>query len=60
MNLGYIGTGTMGNPMAKAYVAISQSEVGKSFPIRVDGSEILHAEVVALPFYDPENKRQEL
>ena len=28
--------------------------------IRVDNGHIVKAEVVAMPFFDPENKRQEL
>jgi sarcosine oxidase subunit alpha len=29
-------------------------------PIRVDNGELVHAEIVDLPFYDPEDARQEL
>lgn len=43
-----------------AYVGIEQSEVGQQFPIRVEKGEIVHATVVKAPFYDPENKRQEI
>lgn len=43
-----------------AYVGIDQQEVGSKFPIRVDGGKEVMAEVVSLPFYDPENKRQEM
>ncbi|WP_417597300.1 FAD-dependent oxidoreductase [Oceanospirillum sp.] len=43
-----------------AYVGIEQSDVGSSFPIRVEGDLIVKAEVLALPFYDPEQKRQEV
>ncbi len=43
-----------------AYVGADQGTVGGRFPIRVDGGELVHAEVVSLPFFDPENKRQEL
>lgn len=43
-----------------AYVAPDQAEPGTRFQIRqVDGG-ILEAEVVALPFYDPGNRRQEI
>tara|TARA_R110002167_G_scaffold9121_12_gene41598 strand:+ start:823 stop:3738 length:2916 start_codon:yes stop_codon:yes gene_type:complete len=42
------------------YVGIDQSEVGGEFTIRVDGGKLVQAQVVELPFYDPENKRQEM
>ena len=42
-----------------AFVGINQCDVGQHVPIRVDGQRIL-AEVVSMPFYDPENQRQEL
>lgn len=43
-----------------AYVASDQAEIGKSFEIRVHGGRIIRGEVVATPFYDPENIRQEM
>lgn len=43
-----------------AYVGIDQDKVGSHFPIRVDAGELVHAEVVSLPFYDVNNQRQEL
>lgn len=43
-----------------AYVAPEQADEGSRFPIRVDGGEIVQAQVCALPFYDSDNKRQEL
>ena len=43
-----------------AYAGINQSEVGTSIDIRVDNGLIVKAKVVAMPFFDPENKRQEL
>jgi sarcosine oxidase subunit alpha len=36
------------------------AEPGNRFEIRVDGGRMVAAETVATPFYDPENKRQEL
>ncbi|WP_036228152.1 2Fe-2S iron-sulfur cluster-binding protein [Marinobacterium jannaschii] len=51
---------SVGAIIGLAYVGIGQSEVGERFPIRVDGGEIVHAEVVELPFFDPDNKRQAL
>ena len=43
-----------------AYVGINQSTEGQTFPIRVEKGEIVQATVVKAPFYDPENKRQEV
>ena len=43
-----------------AYASINQSAVGSCIDIRVDNGHIVKAEVVAMPFFDPENKRQEL
>jgi sarcosine oxidase subunit alpha len=43
-----------------AYVAPDQAEIGKGFDIRVDGARMIQAKVVPIPFYDPENKRQEM
>lgn len=43
-----------------AYVAVDQSEPGTAFQIRADGGRMLDAKVIPVPFYDPDNKRQEL
>lgn len=43
-----------------AFVGIDQQGVGTTFPIRVDGGDIVMAEVVDLPFYDADNARQEV
>ena len=43
-----------------AYVAPSQAEIGATFPIKIDQGHFLEAEVVPVPFYDPNNKRQEM
>jgi sarcosine oxidase subunit alpha len=43
-----------------AYAAPEQSQLGSLLPIRVDNGELVHAEIVDLPFYDPEDVRQEL
>ena len=43
-----------------AYAGINQSEPGSSIDIRVDKGLIVKATVVNMPFFDPENKRQEL
>lgn len=51
---------TLGSIIGLAYVAIDQSAVGEKFPIRVADGEVVHAEVAKLPFFDPDNLRQEL
>ena len=43
-----------------AYVAPSQAEIGVTFPIKIGTNRFLEAEVVPIPFYDPDNKRQEI
>ena len=43
-----------------AYVAIDQSELGSVFDIKVAGGRLIQGRVVPIPFYDPENKRQEM
>ena len=43
-----------------AYVGMNQSKPESFISIRVDEGQIVQAEIVKLPFYDPENKRQEL
>lgn len=42
-----------------AFADIADSEPGSKISIRVDGEEVL-ADVVKLPFYDPDNLRQEM
>ena len=43
-----------------AYVAPDQATPGKSFDIKIAGGRLIQAKVVPIPFYDPENKRQEM
>jgi sarcosine oxidase subunit alpha len=43
-----------------AYVAPDQSEPGKTFDIKIGGGRIIQGRVIPVPFYDPENKRQEM
>ena len=43
-----------------AYVAPDQAEVGATFHIKGQGGRRIAAEVVPVPFYDPDNERQEL
>lgn len=51
---------TMGCIIGLAYVASEDAEPGNTFNIRVDNGAQVSAEVMSLPFYDPDNKRQEL
>lgn len=51
---------TLGKVVGLAYVPPELAEPGKQFAIRVDGGRMVTAETVPVPFYDPENKRQEL
>ena len=50
----------LGFAVGLAYVAPDQAEPGQTFTIRVDGGQMVTAATVALPFYDPANKRQEM
>jgi sarcosine oxidase subunit alpha len=43
-----------------AYVGLDQSELGSVFDIKVAGGRLIQGRVVPIPFYDPENKRQEM
>jgi sarcosine oxidase, subunit alpha len=51
---------TLKKVVGLAYVPPDLSSPGSRFKIRVDGGAIVEAEVVPTPFYDPENKRQEM
>ena len=53
-------SGALGKTIGLAYVAPEQAEPGSRFFIRVEDRRMVEAQVVPLPFYDPENKRQEL
>ena len=46
--------------VALAYVSPNQSDPGTIVEIRVDEGDIVQAQVVELPFYDPDGKRQEI
>jgi sarcosine oxidase subunit alpha len=43
-----------------AYVAPDQAVTGKTFDIKIAGGRLIQGKVVPIPFYDPENKRQEM
>jgi sarcosine oxidase subunit alpha len=51
---------SLGKVIGLAYLPPDLAEPGRRFEIRVDGGTMAAAEVVATPFLDPENKRQEL
>lgn len=51
---------TLGKIIGLAYAAFDQSEPGQQIPIRVEDGVVVQATVVKLPFFDPENQRQEL
>ncbi|PTU74739.1 2Fe-2S iron-sulfur cluster-binding protein [Pseudomonas mangrovi] len=51
---------TLGRIIGLAYCAADQATPGGQIPIRVEGGEVVLAEVVRLPFFDPDNTRQEL
>ena len=51
---------SLGKVIGLAYASIGQSTPGMRIPIRVEGGVVVQAEVVKLPFFDPDNQRQEL
>ncbi len=51
---------TLNRPIGLAFVAPDQSEPGQSFSIKGPGGQMIEAHVAPIPFYDPENTRQEL
>ncbi len=50
----------LGRVVGLAYVAPDQAVPGSRFDIKLGGARIVEAEVVATPFYDPDNRRQEM
>jgi sarcosine oxidase subunit alpha len=50
---------TLGRAIGLALVRPDLAEPGTHGSIRGDGGTLIRAEVVSLPFYDPENKRQQ-
>ena len=51
---------TLGKVVGLVYLPPEMYATGSRFEIRVDGGQMIGAEVVPLPFYDPDNKRQEM
>jgi len=57
-SIGY--SSALGKYVALAYVSPNQSDPGTIVEIRVDEGDVVQAQVVELPFYDPDGKRQEI
>jgi sarcosine oxidase subunit alpha len=51
---------TLGRVVGLAYVAPDQAAPGSGFDIKVEGGRLIQGKVAPIPFYDPENKRQEM
>ncbi|MFQ5775272.1 MAG: 2Fe-2S iron-sulfur cluster-binding protein [Kiloniellaceae bacterium] len=51
---------SLGKVIGMAYVHPDDAVPGASIRIKLDGGQVVAAEVVPLPFYDPDNKRQEM
>ena len=51
---------TLGKPIGMAYIDPQSAQAGTTITIRSSGGARVAAEVVALPFYDPNTLRQEL
>jgi sarcosine oxidase subunit alpha len=50
----------LGKIIGIGYVAPDQAAVGTRFSIRIEQGRLIEAEVAAMPFYDPDGKRQEM
>ncbi|WP_434772335.1 2Fe-2S iron-sulfur cluster-binding protein [Pseudomonas entomophila] len=50
---------TLGQIIGLAYAGAHQAIPGATIPIRVQGGTLVNAKVTQLPFYDPNNARQE-
>ncbi len=51
---------TLEKVIGLAYVAPDQAEAGGFFRIKIEDGRMVEAEMVPLPFYDPDGKRQEM
>ena len=51
---------TLGYPLGMAFVEPDMGEPGTRVEVRLDAGVMSVAEVVALPFYDPDDERQKL
>ncbi|MCB1882903.1 MAG: (2Fe-2S)-binding protein [Geminicoccaceae bacterium] len=50
----------LGRVVGLAYVPPEKAEAGSDFQIRIEGGRMVEAETVPIPFYDPDNRRQEV
>jgi sarcosine oxidase subunit alpha len=50
----------LGKVVGLAYVAADMASPGRRFDIRIPDGQMLQGVVTPIPFYDPDNKRQEL
>jgi len=55
-----VRSSNLGRIIGLAYTARDASEPGDAVPIRLDDGRSVDATVVELPFYDPDNRRQEM
>ena len=51
---------TLGKTIGMAYVHPEDAASGKSVEIKLDSGAMIRAQVVPMPFYDPDNARQEM
>jgi sarcosine oxidase subunit alpha len=51
---------SLGKVVGLAYLPPAMGAHGTTFSIRIDGGRMIEAKVAPIPFYDPDNKRQEL
>ncbi len=51
---------TLGKAVGLAFVGADQAAPGSRFDIKIEGGEILEGIVTKPPFYDPDNRRQEM
>jgi sarcosine oxidase subunit alpha len=51
---------TLGKVIGLAILPPTMTAIGTEFSIRIEGGRMVQAVVVPTPFYDPENKRQEI
>ena len=49
---------TLGYPLAMSFLRPDLAEPGNDVQVKVDGGRLVTAKVVKMPFYDPENARQ--
>ncbi len=51
---------SLGKVIGMAFVPPEKASPGSRLFIRIDGGKMVEAEIVAMPFYDPEGRRQEI